>query len=47
VGLLEYVTSVNIACGGHVGTTESIAETVAMAADREAANLTLTLTLKP
>jgi KipI family sensor histidine kinase inhibitor len=31
-GLLEYVTSVNIACGGHVGTPESIARTVALAA---------------
>lgn len=31
-GLLQYVTSVNIACGGHVGTPESIAQTVALAA---------------
>eukprot|EP00854_Cymbomonas_tetramitiformis_P002318 gene2318-3042_t len=30
-GLLQYVTSVNIACGGHVGTPESIARTVALA----------------
>ena len=35
-GLLRYVTSVNISCGGHVGTPESIAEVVAMAADRGA-----------
>ena len=31
-GLLRYVTSVNIACGGHVGTPESIARTVVLAA---------------
>lgn len=31
-GLLEYVTSVNIACGAHGGTTESIAEVVRLAA---------------
>eukprot|EP01051_Picozoa_sp_SAG22_P008027 SAG22_NODE_590_length_8826_cov_6.627134_8_plen_368_part_00 len=31
-GLLEHVTSVNIACGGHVGTPNSIAATVALAA---------------
>jgi len=31
-GLLQYVTSVNVACGGHAGTTESIAHTVALAA---------------
>ena len=31
-GLLKYVTSVNIACGGHVGTPESVARTVALAA---------------
>lgn len=35
-GLLQYVTSVNIACGGHVGTPESIAKTVALAAERGA-----------
>ena len=35
-GLLKYVTSVNISCGGHVGTTDSIARTVALAAQREA-----------
>ena len=33
-GLMEYVTSANIACGGHAGTTESIAGTVRLAADR-------------
>jgi UPF0271 protein len=32
VGLLQYVTSANIACGAHAGTTESIAETVRLAA---------------
>lgn len=31
-GLLKYVTSVNIACGAHAGTTESIAEVVRLAA---------------
>jgi antagonist of KipI len=31
-GLLKYVSSVNIACGGHVGTPTSIAKTVALAA---------------
>ena len=30
-GLLKYVTSVNIACGGHVGSPDSIARTVALA----------------
>ena len=35
-GLLEYVTSVNIACGAHAGTTESIAKVVEMAAERNA-----------
>eukprot|EP01063_Lacrimia_lanifica_P011191 TRINITY_DN17993_c0_g1_i1.p1 TRINITY_DN17993_c0_g1~~TRINITY_DN17993_c0_g1_i1.p1 ORF type:complete len:1588 (+),score=432.64 TRINITY_DN17993_c0_g1_i1:391-4764(+) len=30
-GLLQYVTSVNIACGGHVGSPESVARTVALA----------------
>jgi len=35
-GLLEYVTSVNIACGGHAGTTESIAEVVRLAAAKGA-----------
>eukprot|EP00928_Gymnodinium_smaydae_P018775 TRINITY_DN17159_c0_g1_i1.p1 TRINITY_DN17159_c0_g1~~TRINITY_DN17159_c0_g1_i1.p1 ORF type:complete len:269 (-),score=74.77 TRINITY_DN17159_c0_g1_i1:260-1066(-) len=35
-GLLKYVTSVNIACGAHAGTTESIAKTVALAAERRA-----------
>ena len=34
--LYRYVTSVNIACGGHVGTCESIAKTVALAAARGA-----------
>ena len=28
-GLLKYVTSVNIACGGHISTTESIARALA------------------
>ena len=32
VGLLEHVTSVNIACGGHAGSTQSISQTVAHAA---------------
>ena len=36
-GLLQYVTSVNIACGAHVGTPGSIAATVALAAERGAA----------
>ena len=31
-GLLEYVTSVNVSCGGHVGSSETIARTVALAA---------------
>lgn len=31
-GLLQYVTSVNISCGAHAGTTESIAEVVRLAA---------------
>jgi len=31
-GLLKHVTSVNIACGAHAGTTESIAEVVRLAA---------------
>jgi hypothetical protein len=31
-GLMEYVTSVNVACGGHVGTPESISRTIALAA---------------
>ena len=30
-GLLKYVTSVNIACGGHVGSPDSIARTVFLA----------------
>ena len=35
-GLLEYVTSVNVSCGGHVGSSETIARTVALAAERSA-----------
>jgi hypothetical protein len=31
-GLMKYVTSVNVACGGHVGTPGSISKTVALAA---------------
>jgi UPF0271 protein len=36
-GLLQHVTSVNISCGGHVGSTESIARTVHLAAECGAA----------
>ena len=35
-GLLQYVTSVNVSCGAHAGTPESIARVVAMAAERGA-----------
>ena len=34
VGLMEYITSANIACGGHVGTPDSISRTVHLAASR-------------
>ena len=32
-GLMEYVTSANIACGGHTGSSESMARTVALAVE--------------